>query len=106
MVDYLFLTLADHVASEEDFSKALHRLGESAIERMEEPDEIGAAFKNFAVVTKEMANLMKNMVSSDGDYFDFKLKSAQFQAVVKYSQKVKPPSDQDTIAPAKVGRVA
>ena len=55
--------LADHVASEEDFSKALHRLGESAIERMEEPDEIGAAFKNFAVVTKEMANLMKNMVS-------------------------------------------
>ena len=64
LVDYLFLTLADHVASEEDFSKALHRLGESAIERMEEPDEIGAAFKNFAVVTKEMANLMKNMVST------------------------------------------
>ena len=51
------------MSSEEDFSKALHRLGDSTIERMEEPDEIGAAFKNFAVVTKEMANLMKNMVS-------------------------------------------
>ena len=58
-----FFLLADHVSSEEDFSKALHRLGDSTIERMEEPDEIGAAFKNFAVVTKEMANLMKNMVS-------------------------------------------
>ena len=55
--------IADHVASEVDFSKALERLGESSMERMEEPDEIGAAFKNFAVVTKEMANLMKNMVS-------------------------------------------
>ena len=51
------------MASEVDFSKALERLGESSMERMEEPDEIGAAFKNFAVVTKEMANLMKNMVS-------------------------------------------
>ena len=57
------LFIADHVASEVDFSKALERLGESSMERMEEPDEIGAAFKNFAVVTKEMANLMKNMVS-------------------------------------------
>ena len=67
VVDRLFtyksLFIADHVASEVDFSKALERLGESSMERMEEPDEIGAAFKNFAVVTKEMANLMKNMVS-------------------------------------------
>ena len=68
LTDYLLtymssLFFADHVASEVDFSKALERLGESSMERMEEPDEIGAAFKNFAVVTKEMANLMKNMVS-------------------------------------------
>ena len=60
------LFIADHVASEVDFSKALERLGESSMERMEEPDEIGAAFKNFAVVTKEMANLMKNMVREPG----------------------------------------
>jgi hypothetical protein len=47
-----------------DFTKALNRLGESAIMREDEPDDIGAAFQKFAVVTKELAHLMKNLVSS------------------------------------------
>jgi hypothetical protein len=46
-----------------DFTKALNRLGESAIMREDEPDDIGAAFQKFAVVTKELALLMKNLVS-------------------------------------------
>lgn len=44
-------------------SKALNRLGEMAMVREDEPDDIAAAFQKFAVVTKEMAMLMKNMVS-------------------------------------------
>ena len=46
-----------------DFTKALNRLGESAIMREDEPDDIGAAFQKFAVVTKELALLMKNLVT-------------------------------------------
>jgi len=46
-----------------DFTKVLNRLGESAIIREDEPDDIGAAFQKFAVVTKELASLMKNLVS-------------------------------------------
>ena len=46
-----------------DFTKALNRLGESAIMREDEPDDIGAAFQKFAVVTKELALLMKDLVS-------------------------------------------
>ncbi len=52
-----------HVTSQMDFTKALNRLGESAIMREDEPDDIGAAFQKFAVVTKELALLMKNLVS-------------------------------------------
>jgi len=40
----------------------LNRLGESAIVREDEPDDIGAAFQKFAVVTKELASLKKNLV--------------------------------------------
>ena len=45
-----------------DFTKALNRLGESAIMREDEPDDIGAAFQKFAVVTKELALLMKDLL--------------------------------------------
>ena len=55
---------ADHVAGTLEFSKALNRLGQNMIVREDEPDDVGAAFQKFAVVTKELANLMKNMVSS------------------------------------------
>ena len=53
----------DHVSSKMDFSKALNRLGESAIMRDDEPDDIGAAFQKFAVVTKELSALMQGLVS-------------------------------------------
>ena len=50
-----------------DFSKALNRLGETAIMREDiqdyGSDDIGAAFQKFSVVTKELSNLMKNLVS-------------------------------------------
>jgi hypothetical protein len=45
-----------------EFTKVLNRLGESAIIREDEPDDIGAAFQKFAVVTKELASLKKNLV--------------------------------------------
>ncbi len=54
----------DHVSGTLEFSKALNRLGENMIVRDDEPDDVGAAFQKFAVVTKELANLMKNMVGS------------------------------------------
>ena len=51
-----------------DFSKALNRLGETFIMREDVigdygSDDIGAAFQKFSVVTKELSNLMKNLVS-------------------------------------------
>ena len=50
-----------------EFSKALDKLGDTAITREDEEDDIGAAFQKFAVVTKELSALMKNMVS--GEFF-------------------------------------
>ena len=46
-----------------DFSKALDKMGDTALTREDEEDDIGAAFQKFAVVTKELSALMKNMVS-------------------------------------------
>ena len=58
---------SDHVTVEMDFSKALNRLGETAIMREDiqdyGSDDIGAAFQKFSVVTKALSNLMKNLVS-------------------------------------------
>jgi len=54
------------VTSTLEFSKALNRLGESAIVREDEPDDVGAAFQKFAVLTKEMASLTKDLVSTKG----------------------------------------
>ena len=52
----------NHVGLEMEFSKALDKLGDTVLTRDDEEDDIGAAFQKFAVVTKEMAALMKNMV--------------------------------------------
>ena len=57
-----FIT-SDHCGFEMEFSKALDKLGDTAITREDEEDDIGAAFQKFAVVTKELSTLMKNMVS-------------------------------------------
>ena len=63
------LYFSDHVSSEMDLSKALNRLGEAAMMREDVEDygsnDIGAAFQKFSVVTKELSNLMKNLVSSN-----------------------------------------
>ena len=40
-----------------------HKMGDTALTREDEEDDIGAAFQKFAVVTKELSALMKNMVS-------------------------------------------
>merc|ERR1711963_815509 len=58
----------NHVNGELDFSKALNRLGETAIMREDVgdygSDDIGAAFQKFSVVTKELSNLMKNLMQN------------------------------------------
>lgn len=54
------------MSSELDLSKALNRLGEASILRDDEPDDVGAAFQKFAIVTKELSNLMKNLVRGGG----------------------------------------
>ena len=55
-------TLSDHANFEMEMSKALDRMGDTAMQREDEEDDIGAAFQKFAVVTKELGALMKNMV--------------------------------------------
>ncbi len=52
----------DHVCLDMELSKVLDKMGETAITREEEEDDIGAAFRKFAIVTKELSNLMKNLV--------------------------------------------
>ena len=59
----LTCNILDHVSFEMEFSKALDKLGDTALTRDDEEDDIGAAFQKFAVVTKELSALMKNMVS-------------------------------------------
>merc|ERR1711988_382709 len=54
----------NHVNFEMDFSKALDKMGDTALTRDDEEDEIGAAFQKFAVVTKELSALMKNMMQN------------------------------------------
>ena len=53
---------SDHASLEVDLSKALDRMGDTAMLRDDEEDHIGLAFQKFAVVTKELGALMKNMV--------------------------------------------
>jgi len=62
-------SLSGHLASTLDFSKALNKLGEASIIRDDEPDDVGAGFQKFAILAKEMANLMKELVSEKMTYF-------------------------------------
>ncbi len=50
--------------------------------RDDEPDDIGAAFQKFAVVTKELANLMKNMVRTKKAFSMYKTCPNGFQLSV------------------------
>ena len=81
---YIFFRFpADHVTSSLDFSKALNRLGESALSRGEEEEcgelsedgneVVGAAFQRFAVVAKEVRRADLNFISSKAvhDFFFF-----------------------------------
>ena len=59
MISFFF---PDHVSAENEFSKVLNRLGESAIVRDDEPDDIGAAFQKFSVVTRDLSEQLKTLV--------------------------------------------
>lgn len=52
-----------HASCGLEYSRALNRMGEAAIVRDDESDDIGAAFQKFAVVTKELSILLKGLVS-------------------------------------------
>merc|ERR1719361_2192989 len=54
----------NHANLDMELSKALDRMGDTAMLREDEEDDIGAAFQKFAVVTKELSALMKNMMQS------------------------------------------
>jgi len=58
----MIFCVSAHVDNEMYLSRALERLGGSAMNKDQEPD-IGAAFFKFAVVTKELSALMKTLVS-------------------------------------------
>jgi len=54
----------NHVNLEMELSKALDKMGDTAITRDDEEDDIGAAFQKFAVVTKELSALMRNLMQN------------------------------------------
>jgi hypothetical protein len=58
----MWFLFAAHVDNEMYLSRSLDRLGDSALNKDQEPD-IAAAFLKFAVVTKELSALMKTLVS-------------------------------------------
>ena len=51
-----------HTSATQDFSRSLNRISESTFGR-EEDDEIGVAFQKFAIVTRQLSELMKDLVS-------------------------------------------
>ena len=59
----MMIIFLGHVNSQVDFTKVLNQIAESAITREDERDEIGEAFQKFAIVTKELASIQKNLVS-------------------------------------------
>ena len=58
------------------FAENLEKLGSNSLTRAE-PD-LGAAFLKFSVVTKELAALLKNLVSNLFDFPSFKINQTPF----------------------------
>eukprot|EP00096_Caligus_rogercresseyi_P000256 TRINITY_DN10653_c0_g1_i1.p1 TRINITY_DN10653_c0_g1~~TRINITY_DN10653_c0_g1_i1.p1 ORF type:complete len:1071 (-),score=319.10 TRINITY_DN10653_c0_g1_i1:387-3599(-) len=54
----------NHVTCEQELSKALNKLGELALIREDESDDVGSAFQKFSVVTKELSTLMNNLMKN------------------------------------------
>ncbi|XP_040581690.1 arfGAP with SH3 domain, ANK repeat and PH domain-containing protein isoform X2 [Lepeophtheirus salmonis] len=54
----------NHVNCEQELSKALNKLGELALIRDDESDDVGTAFQKFSVVTKELSTLMNNLMKN------------------------------------------
>ena len=78
-------------------SKALDKMGDTAMQRDDEEDDIGAAFQKFAVVTKELGALMKNMVRFTywNHYPPVKNhyggRTGKYLALITHPQRVTPP---------------
>ena len=56
-----------HTSATQEFSKSLNRISESAFGR-EEEDDIGVAFQKFAIVTRQLSELMKDLVSKQHNF--------------------------------------
>ena len=56
-------TGVSHSTSTQDFSRALNRISESSMGK-EDEDDIGIAFQKFAIVTRQLSELMKDLVSN------------------------------------------
>ncbi|XP_023349481.1 arf-GAP with SH3 domain, ANK repeat and PH domain-containing protein 2 [Eurytemora carolleeae] len=54
----------NHHGMEMEMTKILDKMGDTAITREDEDDEIGAAFQKFAVLTKELSLLMKHLMTN------------------------------------------
>ena len=52
-------TGSSHTAATQEFSKSLNRISE-----FNEDDDIGVAFQKFAIVTRQLSELMKDLVSN------------------------------------------
>ena len=51
-----------HTSTTQEYSRSLNRISESTFGRDEE-DDIGVAFQKFAIVTRQLSELMKDLVS-------------------------------------------
>ena len=55
-------TGTSHTSATQEFSRSLNRISESTFGR-EEEDDVGVAFQKFAIVTRQLSELMKDLVS-------------------------------------------
>ena len=55
-------TGTSHTSATQEFSRSLNRISESTFGREEEED-VGVAFQKFAIVTRQLSELMKDLVS-------------------------------------------